>query len=382
MITSIDIGSFTTNVVVLKRVDATLKIAARAAVPTKGVEHGYIMSPQETEQSIARALALVEQKIGEKVTEVIVAASGTGLESQSHQVSTIVTLGSGEVTDLDITKSIEKASMKARITNRKIIESLATTYVLDGKPVVGSPVGMKGKKLETTVFFIDYPTTTIETIEDICDRLDVDLLDIIPSPLACSCVSLSDIERKVGSILVDIGSDSTEILVYEHDTPLLLSSIAFGAKDITNALALGLKVTVEEAEQIKLGATPEAAHQGPKVDTIISKKLNELFKQINQELATIKKKQLLPAGIILSGGGALTVGIEELAKEKLCIPARKGAPRSVARGADNKGGDYDIPWSVAYGLAVLGLERKQAGMYGNFGNIGQSLKGFMRKFFI
>ena len=277
MITSIDIGSFTTNIVVLKRDEKNLKVAARAAVPTRGVEHGYIVSPQETYETIHRGLALIEQKLGEKASEVVVAASGTGLESDSKQVSTIVTLGSGEVTNLDIEKSIEKASVKARTNNRRIIESLATSYVLDGKPVVGSPVGMKGKKLETTVFFIDYPITTIEIIEDICDKLDLDLLDIIPSPLACSCVSLSDIERKVGSLLVDIGSDTSEILVYEHDTPLLLKSIEFGSKDITNALALGLKVSVDEAEQIKLGAHPEQAHMITKADKIIEKTLNGFF---------------------------------------------------------------------------------------------------------
>ena len=381
MITSIDIGSFTTNIVVLKRDERNLKVAARVAVPTRGVEHGYIISPQETYETIKRGLGLIEQKLGEKAQEVVVAASGTGLESDSKQVSTIVTLGSGEVTDLDIQKSIEKASVKARVANRKIIESLATSYILDGKPVVGSPVGMKGKKLETTVFFIDFPTTTIEIIEDICDKLDLDLLDIIPSPLACSCVSLSDIERKVGSILVDIGSDTSELLVYEHDTPLLLKSLQFGSNDITNALALGLKVPVDEAEQIKLGAHPDQAHLMTKAEKIIEKTLNGLFKDIQSELASISKKQLLPAGIILSGGGALTTGIEEMAKEKLCIPARKGAPKSVAK-LKQDGGDYDIPWSVAYGLAVLGLERRQAGMYGTFGNIGESVKSFMRKFFI
>lgn len=378
IITSIDIGSFTTNIVVLQKNDHRLKIAARASVPTKGVEHGYIMNIPEARESIARAMVMAEHKLGDKIQEVIVSASGTGLESRSESVSTIVTLGSGEVADLDIEKSIQKASAKARMANRKIIESLATTYVLDGKPVVGSPLGMKGKKLETTVFFIDFPTTTIEAIEDICEQLDVDLLDIIPSPLACSCVSLSDIERKVGSILVDIGSDSTSLLVYEHDTPLLMKTVEFGSKDITNAIALALKVTVEEAEQIKLGAHPEHAHTIPKVEKTIEKKLNELFKVVNEELAVISKKQLLPAGIILSGGGALTPGIEEAAKEKLCIPARKGSPKSVK--AD--GGDYDIPWSVAYGLAVLGLERKHAGMYGSFGNITESAKQFMKKFFI
>lgn len=377
-ITSIDIGSFTTNVVVLQKNDGRLKIAARASVPTKGVEHGYIMNLPEARESIARALGMVEHKIGEKIREVIISASGTGLESRTESVSTIVTLGSGEVSDLDIEKSIAKASAKAKQPNRKIIESLATSYTLDGTPVVGSPLGMKGKKLETTVFFIDFPTTTIEGLEDICEHLDIDLLDVIPSPLACSCVSLSDIERKVGSILVDIGSDSTSLLVYEHDTPLLLKTVAFGSKDITNAIALALKVTVDEAEQIKMGAHPEHAHTMPKVEKTIEKKLHELFKLVNQELASISKKQLLPAGIILSGGGALTPGIEEAAKDKLCIPARKGSPKSVK--AD--GGEYDIPWSVAYGLAVLGLERKHAGMYGSFGNITESMKGFMKKFFI
>jgi len=382
MITSIDIGSFTTNIVVLKRDEKNLKVAARAAVATRGVEGGYITSPEETFESIKRGIGLVEQKIGEKVQEVVIAASGAGLESHSRKVSTIVTLGSGEVTELDISKSIEKATNLARLPNRRIIESLATSYVLDGKPVIASPVSMKGKKLETTVFFIDYPVTTIEIIDDICDKLDVELLDIIPSPLACSCVTLSDIERKVGSILVDIGSDTTELLAYEHDTPLLLKSLPFGSNNITNAIALALKVPVEQAEQIKLGGSPEQAHHATKVDKVIEKELTGLFKLINLELATISKKQLLPAGIILSGGGALTSGIEELAKEKLCIPARRGAPGAVARSVGKDGGDYDIPWSVAYGLAVLGLERKRTGMYGTFGNVTQSVKNFMKKFFI
>lgn len=381
-ITSIDIGSFTTNVVTLVREDKTPRLAARASVPTKGVEHGHIISPEDTFNSVKRAISMVEQKLGEKIHEVVISASGTGLESDFKTISTIVTLGSGEVSMLDIDNSIEKAEAKARAQNRKIIESVATSYILDGKKVIGSPVGMKGKKLETTVFFIDFPSTTIEHFENICDKLDVELVDVIPSTLACSCVSLSDIERKVGSVLVDIGSDTTEVLVYEHDRPLLLTSLEYGARDITNALALGLKITVEEAESVKLGNMPKESFNDEKAQAIIKKALTKLFKDINKELASISRKQLLPAGIILSGGGALTTGIEELAKDILCIPARKGAPKSVGKLSKHDNGEYDIPWSVAYGLAILGLERRRSGMYGAFGNAGEKMKGFLRKFFI
>ena len=381
-ITSIDIGSFTTNVVTLVREDKTPRVAARASVPTKGVEHGHIISPEDTFHSVKRAVSMVEQKLGEKIHQVVISASGTGLESGFKSTSTIVTLGSGEVGTLDIEKSIEKAEAKAISPNRKIIESVATSYVLDGKSVIGSPVGMKGKKLETTVFFIDFPSTIIEHFENICDKLDVELVDVIPSPLACSCVSLSDIERKVGSVLVDIGSDTTEVLVYEHDRPLLLKSLPYGSNDITNALALGLKITVEEAESVKLGILPKDAFHEGKSEVIIKKSLTKLFKDINKELAAISRKQLLPAGIILSGGGALTSGIDELAKEILCIPARRGAPKSVGKLSKHDNGEYDIPWSVAYGLAILGLERRRSGMYGSFGNVGEKMKGFLRKFFI
>ncbi len=378
LITSIDIGSANTKVVVIERVDNKLKILARASVPTRGVERGYIMSPSETQESLASAIELIEKKLGEKVRDVILSASGTGLESHTEMASTVTTLGSGEVTDLDVTRSIEKAQKKAQKPNRKIVEYIATSYKLDGQDVVGAPTGMKGKRLETTVLFIDFPTTTIDILEDIFDALDIDILDIIPSPLACSCVSLSDIERKVGSVLVDIGSDTTELLVYEHDTPLLLKSIEFGSRDITNAIALGLKVNVDEADKIKHGGPVEKDTHVKKVSSIIEKKYTELFKEVNKELKAIDKKQLLPAGIILSGGGALARDIEELAKEQLCIPARKGSPRSVQRDSSER----DIPWSVAYGVAVLGLERKHNGAYGSFGNLGSSVKNFMKKFFI
>jgi cell division protein FtsA len=182
--------------------------------------------------------------------------------------------------------------------------------------------------------------------------------------------------------LVDIGSDTTEVLVYEHDRPLLLKSLPYGSNDITNALALGLKITVEEAESVKLGILPKDAFHEGKSEIIIKKSLTKLFKDINKELAAISRKQLLPAGIILSGGGALTSGIDELAKEILCIPARRGAPKSVGKLSKHDNGEYDIPWSVAYGLAILGLERRRAGMYGSFGNVGEKMKGFLRKFFI
>ena len=357
-------------------------ILARAAVPTKGVEHGHIISPEDVFASVKRAVTMVEQKAGERISEVVISASGTGLESDFKSVSTIVTLGSSEVSPLDIQNCISKAEAKAKTTNRRIIESVATSYKLDGKDVIGSPLGMKGKKLEVTVFFIDFPATTYEHFEHIAEKLDVELIDIIPSPLACSCVTLSDIERKVGSVLVDIGSDTTEVLVYEHDRPLLLKSLPFASRDITNALALGLKVTVEEAEAIKLGAQPAEAHLAGKADEIVRKSLVKLFKMINKELAAISRKQLLPAGIILAGAGALTKDIEDVAKEVLCIPARKGAPKSVGRSSKHDSGEHDIPWSVAYGLAVLGLERKRSGMYGRFGNVTSGVKNFLRKFFI
>lgn len=376
-VVGIDVGSFYTKIAVIERIEKRSKILARSSTLTKGIEQGYITSIQDVKDTLIRVLSNAERQYGKKITEVYLSASGIGLESRVLTATTITTLGSGEVTDLDITKCMEKAKERAVRSNKRIIEEIVLGYALDGHTVIGSPVGMKGKKLDVQMLFIDYPTNIMEAYEEIFHRLGIDIAATIPSPLASSCVTLSDIERKVGSVLIDLGSDSSSILVYEHDTPILIKSLSFGSAEITNSLALGLKISVEEAENVKQGGPVPKDSDKNKVDAIIKKRSADFFALINAELDKIGKKELLPAGAILVGGGSLIKGLDQYAKEQLKVPARKGSPRSIKQDTDEK----DISWATVYGLCVLGHERNNE-RGSSMKSFGTSIKNLLKQFLV
>ncbi len=374
----IDVGSFYTKIAILDRVEKRNKLLARSSTLTKGIERGYITSLQDVKDTLIRVISTAERQYGKKISEVYISASGIGLESRLITATTVTTLGSGEVTDLDITKCTDKASERAMRANKRIIKEIILGFTLDGQTIIGSPVGMKGKRLEVHMLYIDFPSNIIDAYEEIFHRLGIDISGIIPSPFAASCVTLSDIERKVGSVLLDIGSDSSSMLVYEHDTPILVKSLPFGSAEITNALALGLKISVEEAENIKQGGPLPKDSDRAKVDSIIKKRSGDFFALVNNELDTIGKKELLPAGVILVGGGSLIKGLDQYAREYMKIPARKGSPKSIKQDSDEK----EVSWAVAYGLCVVGHEQNSERGSTMMKSLGSKIKNLFKQFLV
>ena len=163
-------------------------------------------------------------------------------------------------------------------------------------------------------------------------------------------------QKMVGSGLVNIGSETTSLSIFENGSLVSLHTFGIGSADITNDIALGLKVPLEEAEQIKIGAITGSSYPRKKLEEIIFARLSDIFELIEAHLKKIGRNELLPAGIIITGGGSGLTNIEELAKVSLKLPSRIGV---VHLGLQEKQSYRDSTWAVAYGLCILGTHANE-----------------------
>ena len=175
------------------------------------------------------------------------------------------------------------------------------------------------------------------------------------SPLAGSIVTVTNAEKRAGCVLANIGSETVSIVVFENGAPISLKVLRIGSMDITKDIALGLRVSLEEAEQLKLGAVLGTTYPKKKFDDILSARLTDIFELIDAHLKKLGKDQLLPAGIILSGGGSGIGPIKDIAESALKLPSKT----VVLNNAQN-GKIKDSSWAVSYGLTIWGLTGESA----------------------
>lgn len=334
------------------------KVLGTGTAESRGLRHGYIVNGRDTAKSIMNAIAIAERASGVKVKKAYLSIGGVSLQSTVSLGSVAISRADAEVTQLDLDKATglaERNIPNAQTINRKILHTVPLSYKIDGKTVMGRPLGMKGNKLEAKVLFV---TCLSQHLEDLLDSLSdagIEVVDVVAAPLAASLVTLSKNQKVAGCLLANIGAETTSIVVFENNLPISLEVFAIGSNDITNDIALGLKVPIEDAETIKRGGLTTAQVSKKKLDEIVAARLSDMFDLIEAHLKRIDRNGLLPAGIILTGGGAALTGIDELAKASLKLPSR------IAQfGQGEKGGFKDPSWSVAYGLTILGIGTEDA----------------------
>ena len=357
-ITGIDIGTYNIKVVIVdgkeKNEKGLPKILGVGMSESRGLRHGYIVNIQDVALSIRRALSEAEKKSGVKVKKAFVSVGGIGLGSITSTGSIVISRADLEITSLDVKKvqeQCEKDLPPASILNRKIINNVPLQYKIDGKSTLGKPEGMKGSKLEVKMLYITCLEHHINDIIQSVEEAGVTVEDIVAAPVAASLITLSKSQKIAGCVLANIGAETVAIAVFENNVPVSLEIFAIGSTDITNDIALGLKVPLEEAEQIKIGAITGSSYPRKKLEEIISARLSDIFELIEAHLKKIGRNGLLPAGIVITGGGSGLSNIEEMAKATLRLPSRIG---SVNLGKEDRGNFRDATWAVAYGLCILG----------------------------
>ncbi len=380
----IDVGTYQVRVVIAQE-DRTKngypRIIGTGYAESKGLRHGYIVNTDDVTRSIRVAVSQAEKVAGVKVRDAFISIGGIGLDEVRSRGETIIARADAEVTDLDIEKAIDTAREHAqsRFANRRILHTIPLSYTIDGVEVLGRPQGMKGTKLAVETMYVTCLEQHVVDLVDAVEAVNIGVSDTLASPLAASIVSLSNAEKKAGCVLANIGSETVSIVIFDNGIPVSVKVFKIGSTDITKDIALGLRVSLDEAEQLKLGAIMHGNFPKKKLDDILTARLTDIFELIDNHLKKIGKDQLLPAGIILTGGGSGIGPIKEIAEHSLKLHS-KIASLNISPEAKIK----DSSWTVAYGLTIWGLTGAEGlgrpAITATVGQMGKSLGSFFKQF--
>ncbi|HLP44020.1 MAG TPA: cell division FtsA domain-containing protein, partial [Candidatus Nanoarchaeia archaeon] len=253
-----------------------------------------------------------------------------------------------------------------------IIHPIPLQYKLDDKPILGStPIGLRGNKLECRMLFITCLEHHLHTLIEAVEEAGVEVIDVMAAPMAASLVTLTKSQKIAGCALANIGAETLTLAVFDENKPQSVAVFPVGSSNITNDLALGFKIALDEAEHLKVGGITTFSIPRKKLDDIIDARLEDMFDLMGAHLKKVGLSGLLPAGIIITGGGASINGIEENAKSSLLLPAKVA---SLHAGDPTKSPFKNSSWSVAYGLCFWGLSTDDGGSVklGNFAKRAKS----------
>ncbi len=356
IIAGIDVGTYQVKVVIVrqpkKRKDRTLpQIIGTGYTESRGLRNGYIINETDVQRSVKSAVLQAEKTAGVEIKRAYVSIGGIGLDEIRSHGEVITTRADSEITQTDVEKAMQDSEERIleQIPNRRVLHAIPLSFRIDGEPVLGRPHGMKGVKLEVESLFVITSEQHLSDLIASIENIGITVEDVLAGPISASFVMVTKAQKRAGCVLANIGAETVSIAVFENGTPLSIKVFPIGSNDITNDIALGLKIPLEEAEKIKRGGITQTTHSKKKIDEIIAARLTDIFELIDAHLKKIHRDGLLPAGIIITGGGSGITTIQELARVALKLPSK------IATLDPNQNGKVrDASWAVAYGLCVWG----------------------------
>ena len=374
-VTGIDVGTYHVKVVISREPEtkdgkSLPQIIGTGYAESRGLRNGYIINENDVVRSVRNAIAQAEKASGVKVRHAYISMGGIGLDEIHSHGEAITSRADSMISQVDIDHAMQASEdlIQDKIPNRKVIHAIPLTFTIDGEKVHGRPHGLKGTKLEVDSLFITAFEQHLNDLVAAIESIGVDVDDVMASPLAGSLVMLSKAQKRAGCVLANIGAETVSIVVFENNTPVSLKVFPIGSNDITNDIALGLKIPLDEAEKVKRGGMSSTTYSKRKLDEIISARLSDIFELIDAHLKKIKRDGLLPAGIILTGGGSSITTIQDLARASLRLPSKIA---TLDPGQNGK--VRDASWAVAYGLCIWGLsgteEESGINLAGRAGNM-------------
>jgi cell division protein FtsA len=352
MIVGIDIGSGNLRAIGVIREENKRypTVVATYKKTIDGVDKGNIVDNDDVATAIENALIHLEEQANKTISHTLISVGGNGLASYHANGYAQVSRGDASITDLDIDNAIKDGHRAVPdIRNKSIIHSIPMDYKVDGNKIHGDIIGVRGNKLETKTLFVTYPLQCMNTLKKTVEKAGVRVTDIVAGPIAESIPLLTKKQKAAGVALVNIGHSVTSLLVYEKNTPLLISTIPVGGEDITRDIALGMKVTLDEAEDIKCGRATYA-YSKRKVEEIIEARLEDLCSKITRELARIQRAELLPAGVIVTGSSSLVPRLEFVFRNELRLPIKIVTNELVKISGDTL---REGSWARVFGLTFL-----------------------------
>ena len=375
VVVGLDVGTTKVAVCVGQISEGLINILALTKVANSGLRKGVVVDIEECVSAISSAIEQAERISGVQLDSCVASIGSAESISTISKGVIAVSRPDGEINKLDVDRVIEAAKAIALPPNKEILHVIPRQFIIDGQEGVKDPNGMTGIRLETEVLVIGETSSCVKNLTKCITQSGLNLHNLSFSPIATAKALLNKKQKENGVILLDIGGGTTSIAIYEEGSIIHTGVIPIGSMHITNDLAIGLRIPLEAAEKIKLQYGNAVSADSKKnemidlakfdptekqkidkniINEIIEARLKEMFSLIKDELKAIGKDGMLPAGVILTGGGSMLEGIIELAKSELHLPVQIGNCSANVTGMVDK---LDHPvYATSIGLMLEGLE--------------------------
>jgi cell division protein FtsA len=406
MVVGLDIGTGKVCTVVGELgEDNQIEIIGIGTSPSLGVKKGVIINLDQVIQSVKQSIESSERMAGTRIDSVFVSIAGSHITSVNSKGVIAISGESPEITERDIEKVIEAAKAGIVSPEKELIHILSREFVVDGQSGIVDPLGMSGTRLECKVHIITGSSIALQNLIKCVEGAGVNIEEIIFGTLASSNAVLSSTEKELGVLLIDIGAGTTEIAIFVKGGLAYSAVLPVGGIQITNDLAIGLRTSVEEAEKIKINygtaiensISPEKLVEISSINEknkqniskkylveIIEPRVSEIFSLVETEVRKSGYYDMIPGGVVITGGSSLLPGISEVAEKVLNLPSRLGRPHYQGELADMIN---DPSYSAAVGLLSYATERysigrsfklprKKTGLKNIFGKIYSWLRDF------
>ncbi len=412
IIIGLDIGSSYIYAIIAQNIpeEETLRIIGVGTVPAVGMRRGSVVDTEEATKAINESIEKAEKMSGVSVDRAVVSIGGVETICQNSKGVVAVGKADGEVTEDDINRAVSAAQTISIPLNREIIHITPKNFRLDDQDNIKDPLGMNGVRLEVDAMIVEGSVPDIKNLTKCVYQSGIEIDDMVLKPLAAAKAVLDRKQKELGVILINIGGGTTSFAVFEESNLAHTAVLPVGAGHITNDIAIGLRTSIDVAEKVKLeygSALPGEVDKKEEVDLsqvdsreegivsryhvseIIEARLEEIFNLINKELKAIGKSGLLPAGAVLTGGGAKLPHIVDLAKDVLGLPVQIGYPMQLGGVLDKVD---DPSFAVAVGLVLWADENNSASkgkFYGekiideisrSAGDTVEKVRGWIKKF--
>lgn len=390
-VAGIDIGNALVKVVIAENSRDLIgwKIVGVGQAPSSGLRKGVVVDMEETIKSIGEAVKKAETMSERKIRRAYVAVNGLHIRTQMSRGVVAVSRPDNEISQNDVDRVLEAASIVSLPANREIIHVIPKGYLVDGQEYVKNPLGMRGVRLEAEVLIIDGLSPYIRNLAKCLNANGIEVAEFVFSPRASGYSVLDRNQKEHGVISLDLGGGVSTFSFFQEGELVQAAVMPVGSRHITNDLAVALRTSMEVAEEVKLehgtvtAVLASSKISGTKKDDldlsdlmgeadfiiprknitkVIEARVGEVFDLLQGELKKISAVHLIPAGVVLSGGGAKLPGLLPFVKERLKLPVRIGGSRDL--GGAMGSGFNDPALAVAVGLAFYGLEKESPGQGG------------------
>ncbi|HET7320718.1 MAG TPA: cell division protein FtsA [Candidatus Saccharimonadales bacterium] len=375
------------------------QIIGHGSAPNNGMRKGAVVHIDDVAEAIVKAVTEAERISGKRINAATVNVNGSHVEGFNSTGVIAISAANREITLEDRLRVEEAATVVSIPPNREIVQFFAKNYSLDGQQNIKDPVGMHGIRLEVDAHIVTVSTPILRNLDQALQKAEVYPTNHTVSSLAAAEAVLSRQQKEAGTVIIDIGAGTTNIMVVEDGEVQHAAVIPVGGLNLTNDLAIGLKTDLDIAEQVKLEHASLSGTSSKKtvtvkdgsnthsfdyedVEMITDARMEELFELVDKELVKIRKSRKLPGGAVLVGGTAKLPGIADYAKDKLQLPARVGKLEGIGGLVDTvEGTDY----CTVVGLMLLDMlllpslpSNQQAGAQSTFGLVEGLLKRFKK----